>query len=79
VFSHADRWAAGAREAFEEVERIECVGLLHTRQSIAINAVTHRGQTWMTFTYDTGLLRAADVEQLAGMYRQQIDGFLCDA
>ena len=72
VFSHADRWAAGAREAFAGVERIECVGLLHTRQSIAINGATHRGQTWMTFTYDTGLLRACDVEELVQMYRSKI-------
>jgi hypothetical protein len=72
VFSHADRWAAGAREAFAEVDRIECVGLLHARQNIAINGATHRGQTWMTFTYDTGLLRASDVEQLVEMYRSMI-------
>lgn len=72
VFSHADRWAAGAREAFAEVERIECVGLLHTRQNLAINGATHRGQTWMTFTYDTGLLRASDVEELVRMYRSKI-------
>lgn len=72
VFSHADRWAAGAREAFAEVVRIECVGLLHPRQSIAINGATHRGQTWMTFTYDTGLLRACDVEELVQMYRSKI-------
>ena len=77
VFSHADRWAGGARKAFADVERIECVGLLHPRQSIAINGATHRGQTWMTFTYDTGLLRASDVEELAGMYRRLIDDFRC--
>jgi hypothetical protein len=75
VFSHADRWAAGAREAFEQVDRIECVGLLHARQSIAINGATHRGRTWMTFTYDTGLLRASDVEELAEMYQRQIENF----
>jgi len=72
VFSHADRWAGGARQAFAGVERIECVGLLHARQSIAINGATHRGETWMTFTYDTGLLRASDVEELAEMYRSKI-------
>lgn len=72
VFSHADRWAGSARQAFAEVERIECVGLLHARQSIAINGATHRGQTWMTFTYDTGLLRASDVEELVDMYRSKI-------
>ena len=72
VFSHADRWAGDAREAFKHVHRIECIGLLHPRQSLAINAATHQGQTWMTFTYDAGLLRAADVDQLVEMYKQQI-------
>ena len=72
VFSHADRWAGDAREAFKHVDRIECIGLLHPRQSLAINAATHQGQTWMTFTYDTGLLRAADVDELVEMYQQQI-------
>jgi hypothetical protein len=72
VFSHADRWAGDAREAFQNVDGIECVGLLHTRQNLAINAATHRGQTWMTFTYDTGLLRASDVDELVALYKQQI-------
>jgi hypothetical protein len=72
VFSHADRWAGNAQEAFQHVDRIECIGLLHTRQNLAINAATHRGQTWMTFTSDTGLLRTSDVNTLAEMYQQQI-------
>ncbi len=72
VFSHADRWAGAAREAFADVARIECVGLLHARQNIAINAATHCGTTWMTFTYDTGLLRESDVEELAQMYKSKI-------
>lgn len=72
VFSHADRWAGKAEEAFRHVERIECVGLMHARQSLAINAATHRGQTWMTFTYDTGLLRASDIGELVEIYNEQI-------
>ena len=72
VFSHADRWG-GASEAFKHVERIECVGLLHQRQSLAVNGATHRGYTWLTFTYDTGLMRAADTEELARMYEHQIE------
>ncbi len=72
VFSHADRWAGDAREAFKHVNRIECIGLLHPRQSLAINAATHQGQTWMTFTYDAGLLRASDVDELVELYKQQI-------
>ena len=72
VFSHADRWAGRAAEAFEHVDRIECIGLLHPRQNLAINAATHQGQTWMTFTYDTGLLNAGEVDQLVEIYKQQI-------
>lgn len=72
VFSHADRWAGEAAEAFKFVTRIECVGLLHARQRLAINAATHQGQTWLTFTYDPALLDAAEVRELARMYEQQI-------
>lgn len=72
VFSHADRWAGEAREAFIHVDRIECVGLLHPRQNLAINGATHGQQTWMTFTYDSGLLRASDVDELVEIYKRQL-------
>ena len=72
VFSHADRWG-GASEAFKHVERIECIGLFHPRQNLAINGVTHRGQTWLTFTYDAGLLSGDHAEELARMYEHQVE------
>jgi hypothetical protein len=72
VFSHADRWAGDAAEAFKYVTRIECVGLLHSRQRLAINGATHRGQTWLTFTYDPALSDASDARELARMYEEQI-------
>ena len=72
VFSHADRWAGGAAEAFESVKKIECVGLLHPRQHLAINGATHQGQTWLTFTYDPALLDAEHARELAGLYEQKI-------
>lgn len=72
IFTHADRWG-GASEAFKYVDRIECIGLLHARQNFAINGATHRGQTWLTFTYDTGLMRPADAEELARLYEQQVE------
>ena len=72
VFSHADRWAGDAVAAFRNVTHIECVGLLHARQHLAINGATHQGQTWLTFTYDPALLEAADVRELARMYEEQI-------
>ena len=72
VFSHAERWAGDAAEAFKYVTRIECVGLLHARQHLAINAATHQGQTWLTFTYDPALLSAAEAGELAKLYEQQL-------
>ncbi|HEU4711197.1 MAG TPA: hypothetical protein VFS76_06505 [Pyrinomonadaceae bacterium] len=72
IFSHADRWG-GASEAFRHVERIECIGLLHPRQALAINGATHSGQTWLTFTYDAGMMSDSEAGELAGMYEQQIE------
>jgi hypothetical protein len=72
VFSHAGSWIANAGEAFRHVEKIESVGLLHARQKLAVNAATHRGQTWLTFTYDRQVLSGDDVRRLAEMYEQQI-------
>ena len=68
VFTHV----ANVGEAFNHVERIECVGLLHTRQNLAINAATHAGHTWLTFTYDPALLTADDIKQLTQLYLEQI-------
>ncbi len=72
VFSHAERWDTGNREVFANVEQIECIGLLHPRQCIAINGVTHQQRTMLTFTYDPGRLHSDDVQQLADLYQQQI-------
>lgn len=72
VFSHAGSWIANAGEAFKHVERIECVGLLHPRQSVAVNAATHRAETWLSFTYDPALFSAGEAQKLAQMYEQQV-------
>jgi hypothetical protein len=72
VFSHADRWAGDAAEAFKYVTRIECIGLLHTRQHLAINGATHQGRTSLTFTYDPALLDVDHAIELGRMYEQQI-------
>ena len=72
VFSHAGSWIANAGEAFKHVGEIECIGLLHPRQNLAVNAATHQGQTWLTFTYDPKLFSAQEVRQLAEMYQEQI-------
>ena len=73
VFSHADRWNSAASGAFDAVERIECVGLLHPLHALAINGATHNGKTWLTFTYDNGLLTRAEATQLKTLYHQQIE------
>lgn len=72
VFSHVDRWAGDAAPAFANVTRIECVGPLHPRQHLAINGATHQGQTWLTLTYDAGLLALQHARELAQMFAEQI-------
>ncbi|HEX7330283.1 MAG TPA: hypothetical protein VF290_02215 [Pyrinomonadaceae bacterium] len=72
VFSHVASGMANTSEAFKHVERIECVGLLHPRQRLAINAATHRSHTWMTFTYDPAQLTSDDVNEISRLYEHQI-------
>lgn len=72
VFSHAERWTGEGGEIFQHVEKIESIGQLDRRYCVAINGATHRGQTWLTFTYDPGLLSSNDLHRLVGMYQEQI-------
>lgn len=72
VFSHAGTVMANASEAFKHVERIEAVGLLHPRQSLAVNGTTHRDHTWLTLTYDPALLTNDEVKEICGLYEEQI-------
>ena len=72
VFSHAASGMANACAAFRHVERIECVGLLHPRQSLAINAATYEGHTWLSLTYDPALLTIDDVTELSTLYENQL-------
>ena len=73
VFSHAERWSGQNSEIFQNVSRIEFIGLLHARHSLAINCATLRDRTWITFTYDPGLMTADDVKCLSDMYHEQLD------
>lgn len=73
VFSHADRWNSPGSRALDSVDKIECIGLLHPFHALAINGATHKGKTWLTFTYDTGLLTRTDVLRLASLYQEQIE------
>jgi len=82
VFSHADSWAGGIGEGLQSAERIECIGLLHPRQALAINGTTHHGRTCLTLTYDSGLLCIDAANRLAEMYKETIETArqeLCDA
>jgi hypothetical protein len=72
VFSHAGTAMANACEAFKHVNRIECVGLLHPRQNLAINGATHHGHTSLTLTYDPALLTTDDIHELSRLYEEQI-------
>ena len=72
VFSHAERWTGEGGEVFQNVEKIESIGQLDRRYCVAINGATHRGQTWLTFTYDPGLLSSEDLQRLVEMYQEQI-------
>ncbi len=70
MFSHVDR--GQDRGQIDHIEKIECIGLMGEQHGVAINGATYRGQTWFTFTYDPGLLTAADIQRLVGMYEEQI-------
>ena len=72
VFSHVDRGPEGINEIFKEVEKMESIGLLHGFHPLAINGATIGGRTWLTFTYDPGLLSTEDSERLVEMYQEQL-------
>ena len=72
VFSHVDGWNRRG-ELFNALTGVECVGLLHPFQALAINGVTHNGNTWLTFTYDAGLFETEHVERIVEMYIEQIE------
>lgn len=73
VFSHAERWAGQGDEVFRRVEKIECIGQLHERHCVAVNGATHDGRTWLTFTYDPGLLPPDDARRLVEVYQEQLE------
>jgi hypothetical protein len=72
VFSHVERWN-NRKKLFDALESLECVGLLHPLQALAINGATHNGTTWLTFTYDAGLFEAKHLERLIELYLEQIE------
>jgi hypothetical protein len=73
VFSHAERWTGERGEIFDRVQKIESIGQLHQRHSVNINGATHHGRTWLTFTYDPGLMSPADINCFVEMYQNQVE------
>jgi hypothetical protein len=73
VFSHAERWTGERGEIFDHVQKIESIGQLHKRHSVTINGATHHGRTWLTFTYDPGLMSLDDISCFVEMYQNQIE------
>ncbi len=73
VFTHVDSHSLNFGEVFQTVDRIECIGLLHPRQAVAINGTTHQKVTSLTLTYDSGLLTTSNAEKLATLYHEQIE------
>jgi len=72
VFSHAERWNGETSEIFEQVEKLESIGQLHKDYCVAINGATHGNRTWLTFTYDPGLLASDDIKLMVEMYQEQL-------
>jgi hypothetical protein len=72
VFSHLERLDRSDELVFQNVERVECVGLLHKQHSLALNGSTQRSRTWLTFTYDPSLLFATDIDRLIEIYKDQL-------
>ena len=71
-FSHAGDWTGQQDGTFKHVEKIECIGQLHKRHALAMNAVTHSGRTWLTFTFDPGQLTSDSIAQIANLYRRHL-------
>ena len=59
-------------EIFQHVEKIESIGLLHAHHSAGNQRRNHGGRTWLTFTYDPGLLSTEDINRLVEMYQEQL-------
>lgn len=72
VFSHAERWPGETSEIFEQTEKLESIGQLHIGYCVAINGATHGDRTWLTFTYDPGLLCPEDIKQIVEMYQEKL-------
>lgn len=72
VFSHAERWTGETGEIFEQVEKLESIGQLHKDYCVAINGATYGDRTWLTFTYDPGLLASEDIKLMVEMYQEQL-------
>ena len=82
AFSHVPKWPGEEEPSFGKIEQIDCIGPLHKNYCVTINGVTNRDRTWLTFTYDPGLLTPVDMDLMAEMYQEQIAvaerGLICE-
>jgi hypothetical protein len=75
IFSHVSGWTSASEHGFKLVDGIECIGLCHPRQSLAINGVTHQDKTRLTFTFDQGLYDRTQINQIAEIFLDQLQRF----
>jgi hypothetical protein len=71
LFSHVERLAPDGA-ALGCVQRIEIMSNLDLRHAVGLAAMTLGDRTQLSFTYDPALLDAADVEELASLYREEL-------
>lgn len=72
VFTCVENWGGHEDAAFQEIEKIECIGQLHRQHAVAMNGLSLGGKTWLTFTYDPGQWTCGDIRQFVDSYQEQI-------
>lgn len=73
AFSHVNGFGPHQEQLFRDLESIDCIGPLDERHAVVINGVTNGGQTWLTFTYDPGLLKSEDICSLVELLQKELE------
>lgn len=71
-FTHVQRWPGRDAECFRGLAGLEVVGALHARHPLMLAAVTCHDRTWLTATFDPGLLWAEDVAEIGQYFREVV-------
>ncbi len=70
------RWPTGPFEGIpSSIRKVEIIGPLHRQHALAVNCVTLAGRTWLTFTFDTHLLTAGDVDVILQAFLSRLREF----